>query len=123
MACSVLDTDFFACHSEAWHSPQKAQKEGSVDAFLRKNSKITLGYGQHVDGVNPVVITVPDGQDVDVCFFKFLVTTEAIDIRPIEQSEFVLSDTKPRGARQSLPTEVLGFEWASEIITVISKRA
>ncbi len=70
-------------------------------------------------------ITVPDDQDVDVCFFKILVTMEAIDIRPIEQPGFALSDaiSQPWGARQSLPTEVFGIEWASEIITVISKCA
>ncbi len=73
--------------------------------------------------MNPVAITVPNGQDVDVCFFKFLVTTEAIDIGPVEQSKFALSDTKPRGARELSPSEIFGFEWSSEIITIVSKRA
>ncbi|KAK0475329.1 caspase domain-containing protein [Armillaria luteobubalina] len=108
---------------DAWHSPQKAQNEGSVDAFLKRNSEITFGRGKRHDGVDPVKIIVPDGQDVDICFFKFLVTTEAVDIGPIEQPEFTLSDTKPRGGRQSSSTELFGFEWGAEVITVVSKRA
>ncbi len=121
MAWSFLEADFFACRSDAWSASQKAQEEGSVDAFLKKDSKITFGYGKRHDGVDPIGFTIPNDQDVDVCFFKILVTTEAIDIGPITKSEISLSNVILRGAVQK--PEPSDLEWASEIITVISKRA
>ncbi len=125
MAWSFLEADSFACHSDAWFSSQKAQKEGTVDASLKKDQKFTFGYGKCHDGVDPIKFTVPNGQDVDVCFFKFLVTMEAIDVGPITQPEISLSIL--HGAEQSDPctdfSNFSNFEWASEIVTVVSKHA
>ncbi len=71
--------------------------------------------------MNPMSFNVPDGQDVDICFVKIIMATKAVDIGPIEQVESSRPDVKQRSAvpRTSPPSDL---EWASKIITIISKR-
>ena len=54
-----------------------------VDAPLERNSELTLGYGR--DGANPLRFFIPDGQDLDVGFFKFIFTTRPVDLEHMEE--------------------------------------
>ncbi|KAK0221406.1 caspase domain-containing protein [Armillaria fumosa] len=121
---NLLYLDAAKSEIDAWYSSQKGQSERSVDPCLGKelNSKLTLGHGR--SAMQPLVFGVPDGQDEDVCFIKIFVSTKAVDIGPIEQLETPRADGKMRSAMlvPEKPVAPSGLEWASELITVISKR-
>lgn len=96
------------------------QHEGCVNPCLERKSNFTFGHGgKHC---RPIAFTIPEGQDVDVCFIKILVTTKAVDIGPIKQSGPPPTDTKLWGGIL-LPAPDLDVEWASAIFTVESRHA
>ncbi|SJL08002.1 uncharacterized protein ARMOST_11361 [Armillaria ostoyae] len=105
---------------EPWYASQMGpiHEEVSVDPCIINHSKLTIGYGQNRD---PIVFNIPDRQNVDVCFFKVLVITIAVDIGPIVRP---VSPARTREAVR-LPKSLLfsDFDWASKTITIVSKRA
>ncbi|KAK0202204.1 hypothetical protein DFS33DRAFT_1061251 [Desarmillaria ectypa] len=122
---NVLYFDASKSVIDIWYSSQKSQTGDSADPCLRKgsDSKLTLGHGN--SAMQPLGVGVPDGQDEDICFIKFYVTTKAVDIGPIEQPEFPPADGKSRSA-WLVPIETFAsssLNWASKTITVISKRS
>ncbi|KAK0205134.1 caspase domain-containing protein [Desarmillaria ectypa] len=110
---------------DAWYSskmsPNNKEEQGSVDTCLQKGSTLTLGYGN--GGMNPFAFTVPDGQDVDVCFFKLFVTAKPVDLGSISQSS-PFSDLRTRSSVSPAPSPPdLTGSWASMAIPVVQRRA
>ncbi|KAK0469386.1 caspase domain-containing protein [Desarmillaria tabescens] len=110
---------------DAWYSskmsPNNKEEQGSVDSCLQKGSTLTLGYGN--GGMNPFTFTVPDGQDVDVCFFKLFVTAKPVDLGSISQSS-PFSDLRTRSSGSPAPSPPdLTESWASIAIPVVQRRA
>lgn len=98
------------------------QEGGLVDPNLQKDSAaLTLGYGS--GGMDPILFTVPRGQDVDVSFFKIFATTHAVDIGSISQSSpFTpkFTEAKKRGVEcKPFPAPK---HWTSRTIPVVSRR-
>ncbi|PBL03060.1 hypothetical protein ARMGADRAFT_1003870 [Armillaria gallica] len=96
------------------------EEQGAVDIRLSKDALLHLGYGN--SGMNPFVFTLPDGQDVDVCFFRFIVTLEPVDLGSILQLSPFL-DSTPRSLRIVSPSSDIPGSWASIVIPVIQKTA
>ncbi|PBL03181.1 hypothetical protein ARMGADRAFT_1003970 [Armillaria gallica] len=92
----------------------------SVDTYLERNSTLTLGFGN--GGMSPFTFTIPDGQEVDVCFFKFFVTTQPVDLRSIARSSPFSALTMRRGGNHLQFPPVLDRSWASMTIPVIQRR-
>ncbi|KAK0500063.1 caspase domain-containing protein [Armillaria luteobubalina] len=111
---------------DAWYSskmsPSSAKEvQGSVDSCLQKGSTLALGYGN--GGMNPFTFTVPDGQDVDVCFFKLFVTAKPVDLGSISQSS-PFTDLRTRRGESPTPSSPdLTESWASIAIPVVQRRA
>ncbi|KAK0469283.1 caspase domain-containing protein [Desarmillaria tabescens] len=113
---------------DAWYSSKmspnnlKKEEQGSVDTSLQKRSTLTLGYGN--GGMNPFTFTVPDGQDVDVCFFKLFATAKPVDLGSISQSS-PFSDLRTSRGESPVrsPPPDLTESWASITIPVIQRRA
>ncbi len=102
-------------------SPNNLKEEqGSVDTCLQKGSTLALGYGN--GGMNPFTFTVPDGQDVDVCFFKLFVTAKPVDLGSISQSS-PFSDLRTRRGESPPSSPDLTESWASIAIPVVQRRA
>ncbi|PBK76176.1 hypothetical protein ARMSODRAFT_1080291 [Armillaria solidipes] len=106
---------------DAWYCPPNLgsnKKEGLVDTYLQRGSTLTLGFGS--GGMSPIRFTVPDGQDVDVSFFKIFVTTQAVNLRSISQSP-PFNEAIKRAAERAPPP--VPKDWASRTIPVVSRRA
>ncbi|KAK0451584.1 hypothetical protein EV421DRAFT_1044539 [Armillaria borealis] len=110
---------------DAWYSskmsPNNKEEQGSVDTCLQKGSALTLGYGN--SGMNPFMFTVPDGQDVDVCFFKLFVTAKPVDIGSISQSSPFSDLRTSRGESPAKSSPDLTGSWASISIPIVQRRA
>ncbi len=110
---------------DAWYSskisPTNQMEQGSVDPCLPNDAILTLGYGSRK--MDPFMFTIPDGQDVDVCFFKLFVTTEPADLRSISQSSPFSDSRTPRGVSRVSPSSDLTGSWASIVIPVVQKTA
>ncbi|PVF99196.1 hypothetical protein CPB86DRAFT_783999 [Serendipita vermifera] len=92
-----------------------------ADAPLQPHGSLAIGYGS--GGARPYSYVLPDGQDVDVGFLKFFISTEQVDLSGIAQpSPFSEEGQKQwtggmwRGAskRPSL--------WHTELIMVVQGR-
>ncbi|KAK0194153.1 hypothetical protein F5146DRAFT_1183776, partial [Armillaria mellea] len=132
--CNISDTDLYvyllyfdatSFEIDAWYSSKMSpgsskEERGSVDTCLQKGSTLALGYGN--GGMNPFTFTVPDGQDVDVCFFKLFVTTKPVDLGSISQSS-PFSDLRPRHTESPPSSPDLTESWASIAIPVVQRRA
>ncbi|PBK81397.1 hypothetical protein ARMGADRAFT_1068548 [Armillaria gallica] len=107
---------------ELYYSSQMGMgSNGTVDSRLGKNSPLILGPGSN--DMPPVTFDLPLDQNVDVCFFKFIVATEPVDIESMSQSSLEESLKVARGAvfqkgHQAVPAR----EWASMTIPVIQRR-
>ncbi|KAG7451529.1 uncharacterized protein BT62DRAFT_991060 [Guyanagaster necrorhizus] len=111
---------------DAWYSSKMSpssnkEEQGSVDTCLQKGSTLTLGYGN--GGMNPFTFTVPDGQDVDVCFFKVFVTAKPVDLGSISQSSPFSDLGTRRGESPASSSPDLTGSWASTTIPVVQRRA
>ncbi|SJL10034.1 uncharacterized protein ARMOST_13416 [Armillaria ostoyae] len=115
---------------DTWYNPKMGSDhvEGQghkVDACLPPNEKLDLGAGHA--GVLPFQFNVPPKQDVDICFFKFFVSHQPVDLGSINQSPLPEFLAVSRGARQTKPPSppplppVLPDSWASRTISVIQK--
>ncbi|KAK0205135.1 caspase domain-containing protein [Desarmillaria ectypa] len=108
---------------DAWYSSKmsSSSNEGqSVDTCLERNSTLTLGFGN--GGMSPFTFAVPDGQEVDVCFFKFFVTTKPADLGSISRSSPFSVSTIRRGGNHTPSPPVLDRSWASMTMPIIQKR-
>ncbi|KAK0194259.1 caspase domain-containing protein [Armillaria mellea] len=109
----------------AWYSskmsPNNKEEQGSVDTCLQKGSVLTLGYGN--GGMNPFMFTMPDGQDVDVCFFKLFVTAKPVDLGSISQSSPFSDLRTSRGESPAKYSLYLTGSWASISIPIVQRRA
>lgn len=105
-----------------WYSPDlgNGKKSNVIDTGLLPGSTVTLGFGS--GGMQPVEIFIPDGQEVDLCFFKIFVTTKATDLGSISQPS-PFSESIQRGARLKSSSEIIEDAWASRIIPIVSRRA
>ncbi len=101
-------------------SPNNKEEQGSVDACLQKGSALTLGYGN--SGMKPFMFTVPDGQDVDVCFFKLFVTAKPVDLGSISQSSPFSNLRTSRGESPARSPPDLTGSWASMVIPILQRR-
>ncbi|KAK0484889.1 caspase domain-containing protein [Armillaria novae-zelandiae] len=110
---------------DAWYSskmsPDNKEEQGSVDTCLPKGSVLTLGYGN--GGMNPFTFTVPDGQDVDVCFFKLFVTAKPVDLGSISQSSPFSELRTSRSESPAKSSPDLTGSWASISIPIVQRRA
>ncbi|KAK0499960.1 hypothetical protein EDD18DRAFT_808757 [Armillaria luteobubalina] len=102
-------------------SPNNKEEQGSVDTCLQKGSALTLGYGN--GGMNPFMFTVPDGQGVDVCFFKLFVTTKPVDLGSISQSSPFSDLRTSRGESPGKSSSDFTGSWASISIPIVQRRA
>ncbi|KAK0445831.1 caspase domain-containing protein [Armillaria borealis] len=119
----LLKLTSFGIQTVAWYSSQQGPAKEAVDACLVKDSKLTLGHGR--SGMAPIIFKIPDGQDVDICYIKILVTTKAVDIQPIVQYYRAPPDVKPRGA-MLMPNHLVNgsdVKWASKTMTIKLKYA
>ncbi|KAK0484890.1 caspase domain-containing protein [Armillaria novae-zelandiae] len=94
------------------------KKNNVVDTCLLPGSMVTLGFGS--GGMEAVKFFIPDGQEVDLCFFKIFVTTTAVDLGSISQ----LSPFTPligRGAKRA--PQAIEDDWGSRIIPIVLRRA
>ncbi|PBK76068.1 hypothetical protein ARMSODRAFT_950445 [Armillaria solidipes] len=108
---------------DAWYSSKMSSSKSeprSVDTYLERNSTLTLGFGN--GGMSPFTFTIPDGQEVDVCFFKFFVTTQPVDLGSIPRSSPFSALTMRRGGNPLQFPPVLDRSWASMTIPVIQRR-
>ncbi|KAK0194157.1 caspase domain-containing protein [Armillaria mellea] len=109
---------------DAWYSSSMSSSNSvlrSVDTYLECNSTLTLGFGN--GGMSPFTFTIPDGQEVDVCFFKFFVTTQPVDLGIISRpSPFSALTVRQRGGNHLPSPPVLDMSWASMTIPVIQRR-
>ncbi|PBL03063.1 hypothetical protein ARMGADRAFT_1069627 [Armillaria gallica] len=106
--------------SEMLMSSVHKEERGAVDMRLSKDDILNLGYGN--SSMKPFVFTLPDGQDVDVSFFKFIVTPEPVGLGSIAQlSPF--SDLAPRGISSVLASSDIPGSWASVVIPVVQRTA
>ncbi|KAF8752570.1 Caspase domain [Rhizoctonia solani] len=55
----------------------------SSDPTLPRNVPLTIGYGS--GGQDPLMFGVPEGQDIDINFFKLFVATSPTDFQSLEQ--------------------------------------
>lgn len=91
----------------------------NVDSRLGKEP-LTLGFKS--DDMRPLAFNVPADQEADICFFKFFVTTEAVDLKGMVQSSIKHAT---RGAEFQTPSQgngPLAPCWASMTIPVIQRR-
>ncbi|KAK0194258.1 caspase domain-containing protein [Armillaria mellea] len=112
--------DASALAIEEWYSPDvgNGKKNSVIDTCLLPGSTVTLGFGS--GGMEPVKFFIPDGQEVDLCFFKIFVTTKAVDLGSISQlSPF--TESIGRGAR--LVPQAITDDWGSRIISIVVRRA
>ncbi len=73
--------------------------------------------------MNPFMFTVPDGQDVDVCFFKLFVTAKPVDLGSISQSSPFSDLRTSRGESPAKSSPDLTGSWASISIPIVQRRA
>ncbi|KAK0223701.1 caspase domain-containing protein [Armillaria fumosa] len=105
---------------EEWYSPDmgNGKKNNVVDTCLLPGSTVTLGFGS--GGMEPVKFLIPDGQEVDLCFFKIFVTTNAVDLGSISQlSPF--TELIGRGAKRA--PQAIEDDWGSRTIPIVLRRA
>ncbi|KAK0236403.1 caspase domain-containing protein [Armillaria nabsnona] len=105
---------------DEWYSPNlgNGKKNSVIDTCLLPNSTVPLGFGS--GGMEPVKFLIPDGQEVDLCFFKIFVTTNAVDLGSISQlSPF--TESIGRGAKR-VPQEIKD-DWGSRTIPIVLRRA
>ncbi|KAK0451583.1 caspase domain-containing protein [Armillaria borealis] len=105
---------------EEWYSPDlgNGKKNSVIDTCLQPGSTVTLGFGS--GGMEPVKFFIPDGQGVDLCFFKIFVTTNAVDLGSISQlSPF--TESIGRGAIRV--RQAIKDDWGSRIIPIVLRRA
>ncbi|PBL03057.1 hypothetical protein ARMGADRAFT_573 [Armillaria gallica] len=105
---------------EEWYSPNlgNGKKNSVIDTCLQPDSTVALGFGS--GGMESVKFFIPDGQEVDLCFFKIFVTTNAVDLGSISQlSPF--TESVGRGAKR-VP-QAIKNDWASRIIPIVLRRA
>ncbi|KAK0484996.1 caspase domain-containing protein [Armillaria novae-zelandiae] len=108
---------------DVWYSSNMSSSNSelrSVDTYLEQNSTLTLGFGN--GGISPFTFTIPDGQEADVCFFKFFVTTQPVDLGSISRPSPFSALTMQRGGNHLPSPPVLDRSWASKTITVIQRR-
>ncbi|PBL03058.1 hypothetical protein ARMGADRAFT_1069624 [Armillaria gallica] len=101
-------------------SPSR-KEQGAVDMCLQNDATLGLGYGN--SDVNPFMFPVPDDRDMDICFYKFIVITQPVDLGSISQSSPFSDSRTPRGLRTVSPWSDLTGSWASIVIPVIQKTA
>ncbi|KAK0223600.1 hypothetical protein IW262DRAFT_1458650 [Armillaria fumosa] len=109
--------------SRAWYTSNMSSSNSelrSVDTYLERNSTLTLGFGN--GGMSPFTFTIPDGQEVDVYFFKFFVTTQPVDLGSISRPSPFSALMMRRGGNYLPSPPVLDRPWASKTITVIQRR-
>ncbi|KAK0194511.1 caspase domain-containing protein [Armillaria mellea] len=94
---------------------------GPVDSHLGENSPLILGPGSN--DMRPVAFDLPSGQNVDVCFFQFIVATEPVEINSMSQSSLENLSKVARGAIfQKADPVAPTREWASMTIPVILRQ-
>ncbi|PBL03171.1 hypothetical protein ARMGADRAFT_6380 [Armillaria gallica] len=119
---STLEIAWYASMTGAGH--EYGQPLTRVDAGLPVGETLDLGCGRA--GVDPIQFNIPENQSVDMCFFKFFVSVQAVDLGSIKQSSLHELSAIHRGATQikpPLPPPILPYSWASRTISVIQKYA
>ncbi|KAK0223599.1 caspase domain-containing protein [Armillaria fumosa] len=115
---------------DPWYTPMTGTDLGDdqcltpIDASLPVGETLDFGFGSA--GVDPIRFNIPENQSVDMCFFKFFISIEAVDLRSIVQSSVHDLLAKSRGATQIKPPSpppVLPDSWASKTISVVQKYA
>ncbi|KAG8853732.1 hypothetical protein FRB91_004404 [Serendipita sp. 411] len=94
---------------------QPPTARNKVDPPLPAHQSLTIGYG--AGGGRPFHYFLPDGQDVDVGFLKFFISTEPVDLSAIPQ--FSPFETGRMSVR--VPDKPLGI-WSTMLITVVQRR-
>jgi len=90
-----------------------------VDAPLRSDESLKIGYGN--GGADAFDFYLPDNQNIDVSFLKFVFSTKPVDLEDVEcDSPFV----SKRGSRPApRPPKILNNdEWGSIMIPIVLKR-
>jgi len=90
--------------------------EYKVDAPLRSKQSLKIGYGD--GGADAFDFYIPDGQDVDVSFLKFILTTRPVDLEDVECESPFLGDN--RAMKPAPRMDVDG--WCSVLIPIAQKR-
>ncbi len=114
-------------HPDIWFSSQKSpgdiETSHPVDSRLGKNSQLKLFESQDM---TPIMFSLPEGQDVDICFFQFFVATESINLESMLQSSILPELGATRGAfrmeTSQAPVAPDARQWASMTIPVVQKR-
>lgn len=86
---------------------------------------MTIGYGSG-GGANAIAFDIPEGQDVDVGFFKFIFSTRVVDLSYItDYAPYVPPDSldahQDRGARPQPPGGNQDA-WVSILVPVVLRR-
>ncbi|KAK0495226.1 hypothetical protein EDD18DRAFT_266928 [Armillaria luteobubalina] len=103
-----------------WYSPDlsNGKKNNAIDTSLLPGSTLTLGFRS--GSMEPVQFLIPDGQEVDLCFFKIFVTKKGVDFGSISQlSPF----TNSIGRGATLVPPPVTDDWGSRTIPIVLKRA
>ncbi|KAK0498876.1 caspase domain-containing protein [Armillaria luteobubalina] len=80
----LLYFDASTLQIDVFYSPQMGMgSNGAVDSRLGKTSPLVLGLGGNLNDMQPVTFELPQDQNVDVCFFQFIVATEPVDVKSI----------------------------------------
>jgi len=87
-----------------------------IDAALRSKQSLKIGYGG--GGRGPIGFYIPDDEDVDVSFLKFIFSTKLVNLENVERESPFLSSGR---ATKSVPP-VNVDEWGSILIPIAQKR-
>ncbi|KAK0219794.1 caspase domain-containing protein [Armillaria nabsnona] len=123
----LLYFDASTLQIDIWFSSQKSpgdiETPHPVDSRLGKNSRLKLFESQDM---TPIMFSLPEGQDVDICFFQFFVATESINLESMLQSSILPELGATRGAFRietpQAPVAPDARHWASMTIPVVQKR-
>jgi len=88
-----------------------------ADPPLRSKRYLTIGYGD--GGADPFDFYIPDNQDVDVSFLKFIFSTKSVNLEDVECDSPFLHDT--RATRPPQP-RADADDWGSILVPIALKR-
>ena len=98
-----------------------------VDPPLRSKRSLTIGYGD--GGADAFDFYIPDGQDVDVSFLKFIFSTKSVNLEDVECESPFLKEVKCesppldtiRETRKAQPRAEVD-DWGSILVPIALKR-
>ncbi len=96
------------------------KEQGAVGMCIPNDATLVLGYGN--SNMNPFMFPVLDDRDMNVCFYKFIVLMEPVDLGSTSQSS-AFSGLTHRGLRNISPSSDLTGSWALVVIPVVQKTA